>query len=184
MIHRLSDFFRTTLEKSPDHLVPLESELELVENYLAIEQVRFKDRLQVHRDIDPRTLGVTVPAMLLQPLVENSLRHGINALERPGVITIRSRLLADRLLLEVRDNGAGCADGQRESPGGIGLANVTERLRQIYGDDYVFRFDAVPDRGVVVAIEIPVTLPVAHRHRDDEPQPGHQPVATLHPREA
>lgn len=183
MIHRLSDFFRTTLEKSPDHLVPLESELELVGNYLAIEQVRFEDRLTVRLDVDPRTLGIPVPAMLLQPLVENSLRHGINALERPGVITIRSRLLADRLLLEVRDNGAGCTVQQRESAAGIGLSNVRQRLQQIYDHDFVFRFDGGTGKGVIVTIEIPAALP-ADCNREAR-LPDQTPAnATLRPREA
>src|SRR5690606_30995246 len=89
MIHQLSDFFRMTLEKSSHPLVPLEAELELAQHYLAIEQVRFKDRLQIITDIDPRTLSAAVPALILQPLVENSLRHGINASERQGSITLR-----------------------------------------------------------------------------------------------
>src|SRR5690606_41201823 len=108
MIHQLSDFFRMTLEKSSHPLVPLEADLELAQHYLAIEQVRFKDRLQIITDIDPRTLSATVPALILQPLVENSLRHGINASERHATITLRTRQMAARVSLEVADSGSGC----------------------------------------------------------------------------
>ena len=160
MIHRLSDFFRMTLEKSGEQLVPLEAELELLDNYLAIEQMRFKDRLTAERNIDKRTLSVSVPAMILQPLVENSLRHGIHATEGPGVLTIKSSWLADRILLEVIDNGAGCAPSSHaQFKEGIGLSNVRARLRELYGKGYVFAFDSEPGKGTRVAIEIPILTP-------------------------
>lgn len=157
MIHRLSDFLRMTLEKSGQQLVPLEAELELLDNYLAIEQMRFKDRLSVEWHIDKRTLAVPVPALILQPLVENSLRHGINAIEGPGVLTVRSSWLADRILLEVIDNGAGCAPYfSPHFKEGIGLSNVRQRLKQLFVKDYLFSFDSAPGKGTAVAIEIPV----------------------------
>lgn len=157
MIHRLSDFFRMTLEKSGEQMVPLEAELELLDNYLAIEQMRFKDRLTVEKVVDRRTLGVPVPAMILQPLVENSLRHGINGLEGPGMLTIKSTWMADRILLEIIDNGAGCAPfPSPQFKEGIGLSNVRGRLQQIYANKHVFAFDSTPDKGTRVAIEVPI----------------------------
>lgn len=155
MIHQLSDFFRMTLEKSAGQLVPLEAELELAQHYLSIEQIRFKDRLQIIMDIDPRTLSATVPALILQPLIENSLRHGINASERQGTITLRSRQLADRVLLEVVDDGTGCDPAMLDHPRGIGLNNVRERLHQAYQGDCVFRVRSAPGTGVTITIEIP-----------------------------
>lgn len=157
MIHQLSDFFRMTLEKSSHPLVPLEAELELAQHYLAIEQVRFRDRLQIITDIDPRTLSATVPALILQPLVENSLRHGINASERQGTVTLRSRQLADRILLEVVDNGSGCDPTMLDHPRGIGLQNVKARLHQAYGGDCVFRVRSTPGSGVTISMEIPAS---------------------------
>ena len=184
MIHRLSDFFRMTLEKSADHLVPLESELELVENYLAIEQMRFKDRLKIELDIDRRTLSATVPAMILQPLVENSLRHGISALESQGTLSISSRSMADRVLLEVTDNGAGCeAIASPEFREGIGLKNVRGRLQQIYGKDFVFSINANSDTGVTVAIEIPSSVTVALESQDKRAVNTAADISRLTPRE-
>jgi two-component system LytT family sensor kinase len=156
MIFRLSDFFRMTLEKRMDQRVPLEAEIELLDNYLAIEQMRFKDRLSIEKQIDRRTLSVPVPAMILQPLVENSLRHGINAIEGPGILRIRSAWLGDRILLEVADNGPGCAAfNTSDFREGVGLSNVRGRLQQLYGQDFVFNFNAAPGDGTVVRIELP-----------------------------
>lgn len=159
MIHQLSDFFRMTLEKSVHQLVPLETELELARHYLSIEQIRFKDRLKIIMDIDPRTLLATVPALILQPLVENSLRHGINASEHQGTITLRSRQLADRLLLEVIDNGSGCDPAILDHPRGIGLKNVKDRLQQAYNGDCVFRVRSEPGKGVTISMEVPAVHP-------------------------
>ncbi len=157
MIHRLSDFFRMTLEKSVGQLVPLESELELLDNYLAIEQERFQDRLSIVRQIDGRTLSVDVPTMLLQPLVENSLRHGINNIDGQGKIEIKSSFLADRILLEISDNGPGDVEFYGPSFNeGIGLSNVRARLQQLYGDNFVFTINSSVGEGVRVSIEIPV----------------------------
>ncbi len=182
MIHRLSDFFRMTLEKNTHQFLPLESELELTENYLAIEQERFRDRLEIKKSIDPRTLAIEVPVMLLQPLVENSLRHGIGEIEGTGHIEIHSTLLAgDRLQLEIIDNGPGKVDfNSPEFKEGIGLSNVRSRLSQLYGGDFSFILDSAPQRGVRVRIEIPVSReqPTA-TETDDAPISDPSPAMKL-----
>jgi|GEM_PF-288978 len=157
MIHRLSDFFRMTLERNIGQTVPFELELELVENYLAIEQERFKDRLEIRKNIDPRTLSVDVPAFLLQPLVENSIKHGINGSSAPGLIEIRSSFLGDRILVEVIDNGAGPNSSLGSTSGhGIGLNNVKERLLQLYEGKAVFDLAGESNGGTRVTIELPM----------------------------
>ena len=156
MIHRLSDFFRTTLEQEVGQTIPLASELELLDNYLAIEEQRFRDRLRVVREIDPRLLSAEVPALILQPIVENCIRHGISKIDGPGEIGIVGHWMADRTLLEIVDNGPGLKspDGVpfRE---GIGLANVRARLQQLYPNRHVFTVDERQGGGTRVRIELP-----------------------------
>ncbi len=157
MIHRLSDFFRMTLERNIGQTVPFELELELVENYLAIEQERFKDRLEIRKNIDVRTLSADVPAFLLQPLVENSIKHGINGSSAPGLIEIRSSFMGDRILIQVIDNGSGAQRKvQRETGYGIGLSNVKERLEQLYDGKALFNLESQAGKGTCVTLELPL----------------------------
>ncbi|MFT5690944.1 MAG: two-component system LytT family sensor kinase [Oceanicoccus sp.] len=161
MIERLSGFFRQTLEDSKSQWVALKTELEMTSQYLAIEQVRFGDRLTVVENIADDVLAVSVPPMILQPLVENAMRHGLGEKEGPGTITIESKRMADRLLIRISDDGAGCIFGGREGVKlGVGLTNVQERLQQIYGDDHVFSLVGQPGKGVTISIELPVPLNV------------------------
>src|SRR5262249_34007187 len=130
MITRLGDLLRLTLEGDGAHEVPLGRELEVLGAYLEIEQARFHDRLSVRLDIDPEVMGAKVPHFVLQPLVENAIRHGFAARRGPGAIAVRAARDERWLRLEVRDDGEGARPGARE---GLGLSNTRARLRQLYG---------------------------------------------------
>lgn len=156
MIGSLSEFLRMNLEAAPQHEVPLRRELEFLNLYLEIQQARFGDRLRIQKDIDPATLDATVPTLILQPLVENSVRHGIEARETGGTICIRAVRDADSLRLEVRDDSEGLKGGQlaalRE---GIGLSNTKARLHELYGDAHRFQIKPNPDGGLTATVEVP-----------------------------
>jgi LytS/YehU family sensor histidine kinase len=131
MIGALSEFLRCTLTSSARHEVPLLEELEFVRRYLAIELVRFGDRLQCTQDAPPETFGALVPMLILQPLVENAVRHGLSAVSGPARLTIRARRENGTLRLTVSDNGPGPGEKPEE---GVGLANTRARLRELHGD--------------------------------------------------
>ncbi len=154
LIVRLSDLLRLTLEHAGEQLVSLQKELELLEQYLEIQRTRFQDRLTVRMDIDPETLDARVPCLILQPLVENAVRHGIAPLSRPGRIEVRAHRQNGTLRLEVCDNGAGLKpeEGSRE---GIGLGNTRARLLQLYGRSQSLRMHNAPTGGLVVSVDIP-----------------------------
>ena len=158
MISRLSDLLRLSLENRDRHCVPLKEELEFLKIYLEIETTRFRDRLTVEMEIDPETLDVLVPNLILQPLAENAVRHGISPRKEGGTLHIRTALNAEnRLELEVRDNGNGLdPEKVRRQKSGIGLSNTRERLRQMYGDRHLFLVRNGSERGVRVTIELPV----------------------------
>lgn len=151
MLVALSSFLRLTLESSGDQLVPLGRELEYAERYLAIEQVRFGDRLAFEVDADPDTLAALVPSLLLQPLLENAVRHGIEPLSRGGRIVIRAVARAESLHLSVADDGAGAPAGWKE---GVGLSNTRSRLRELYGDAASLRVVSPP--GTTIEIDLPL----------------------------
>ncbi len=131
MIGALSEFLRCTLTSSARHEVPLLEELEFVRRYLAIELVRFGDRLQCTQDVPPETFGALVPMLVLQPLVENAVRHGLSGVSGPARLTIRARRENGTLRLTVSDNGPGPGEKPEE---GVGLANTRARLRELHGD--------------------------------------------------
>jgi two-component system LytT family sensor kinase len=131
---RFSDLLRAVLADLDAQEVPLSRELEYLRLYLAIEQVRFSDRLRVEIDVEAEVLDAAVPHMALQPLVENAIRHGIGRRATPGLIVLRARREGDELRIVVQDDGPGF-DSQPASPGlGLGLANTRARLKQLYGD--------------------------------------------------
>ena len=131
MIANLSDFLRLTLELGDAQEIPLRRELDLVDRYLAVEQVRFADRLTVERGVDPETLGRTVPPLVLQPLVENALRHGLQPRRGPGRLFVGARTESGVLILTVEDDGVGVDPARARE--GIGLANTRSRLAALYG---------------------------------------------------
>ena len=157
LIVKLSGLLRRLL-RGQEHFVTLREELEAVDEYLDIERVRFGPSLVVQKDVDETSLNVIVPSLILQPLVENSIKHGLSRKVGEGRIAIRSSREAGHTVIEVIDNGVGFADsGASGLPagGGIGLKNVNERLRVIYGAGYQVRLTSEPGRGTAVRIEIP-----------------------------
>ena len=156
LIVRLSGLLRRLL-RSQEQFVTLREELEAIDEYLDIEAIRFGPKLQVDKAIDPDTLDVVVPSMLLQPLVENSIKHGLAPKIGAGRITIRSARQNGHAVIDVIDDGVGVgpqnADPARH--GGIGLRNVNERLRVIYGANYQLQLDSVPGQGTCARIVIP-----------------------------
>jgi two-component system LytT family sensor kinase len=141
MISRLSDLLRITFARSGAAKVTLQEELEFLQKYLEIEQTRFQDRLTVSFDIDPETLDAEVPRMILQPLVENAIKHGVAPRSGPGTIRITAAHEDKALRLEVKDNGVGLSGGARaQLQGGVGLANTRDRLECLYGSGHALSF--------------------------------------------
>ena len=156
MLARLSDLLRLTLENIGAQEVTLRQELEFLDRYLEIEQMRFRDRLRVKQQIAPETLDARVPNFILQPLVENAIRHGIAPHAAPGVIEILAVRLGDQLELQVRDNGAGLPEGNHAPlKEGIGLANTRARLAQLYGAEHQFELGNATAGGLLVRLLIP-----------------------------
>ena len=159
MIARLGDFLRITLENSGSQKVSLQQELEFLKCYLAIERMRFQDRLTVCLDIDPKTLAMQVPNLILQPIVENAIRHGIAPRSCPGRIEIHAKQIDGFLQVQVTDNGPGLplnGNSRNLFKKGLGLANTQARLQQIYGSAHRLDFDNAPVGGLIVTLEFPV----------------------------
>jgi LytS/YehU family sensor histidine kinase len=165
MITRLGDFLRLTLENSGAQEVPLQQEIEFLNGYLEIERIRFQDRLTTNVDIDPAVLDVRVPNLILQPIVENAMRHAIAANSNAGRIEIVASARNGMLRIEVKDNGPGLllAPGSGNPKHGVGLANTRARLERLYGSNHRFELANEPAGGFVVTLEIPrvsqMTLP-------------------------
>ncbi len=156
LIIRLSGLLRR-LMRSTDHFVTLREELESIDEYLDIESVRFGPQLAVEKHISADTLDVIVPSMILQPLVENSIKHGLSRKVGGGRITITTRLHAGHAIIEVHDDGLGMTEERLEHAfgDGIGLNNVNERLRTIYGANYQLKLTSEPGKGTRASVEIP-----------------------------
>jgi two-component system LytT family sensor kinase len=156
LIVKLSALLRR-LMRSHQHFVTLREELESIDEYLDIEVIRFGPKLRVRKEINPDTLDIVVPSMLLQPIVENSIKHGFARKVGPGVITIRSRRENGRAIIEVEDDGMGFMLERLEEPmaSGIGLANVRERLAVVYGAAYQLTLKSAPGEGTSARIEVP-----------------------------
>lgn len=157
MLARLSEFLRSTLERTGDQEVPLQKELDLVHRYLDIEQIRFGDRLTVSNNVCNQLRDALVPTMILQPLVENAIRHGVSKRRGPAWIQINADQTDGMLVLTVRDNGAG-VDGQNpaELHEGVGLGNTRARLKQLYGNAYQFSLMTPETGGFEVSLAIPL----------------------------
>ena len=158
MITRLGDFLRLTLENSGSQEVTLQQEMEFLTCYLEIERIRFQNRLVTRIDLAPETLQARVPNLILQPIVENAIRHGIAPRSTPGLIEIDAKQLGNKLRIQVRDNGPGLSD-HRTSVNlfkkGLGLANTETRLERLYGADHLFDLSNSPEGGLIVTLEIP-----------------------------
>jgi two-component system LytT family sensor kinase len=167
MIVKLANILRALL-KDREAFVPFSDELAFTDDYLDIEVVRFGEKLRVVKEIADETLAVMVPSMLLQPLIENSIKHGLEPRISGGTVTLRSRILTDgRLLLEVEDDGIGM-EAEREGgvgskagngAGGIGMRNVRERVDVMYGNAAEVEVVSRPGRGTKVTLVIPAVEP-------------------------
>ncbi len=156
MTLQLADLLRFSLDAMGVHEVPLSRELTVLQKYIEIQQTRFQDRLQVEMDIAPNTLSALVPNMILQPLVENAIRHGIGPRRAPGHIRITTRQVFDELWMEICDDGQGLTR-HREGvpPEGVGLRNTRARLQQLYNHDHKLTLEDAPVGGCIVKIHIP-----------------------------
>ncbi|MEO8483890.1 MAG: histidine kinase [Acidobacteriota bacterium] len=156
LIVKLSGLLRRLL-RSQEHFVTLREELAAIDEYLDIERVRFGPSLVVEKTIDDSSLDIIVPSMILQPLVENSIKHGLGKKVGEGRITIHASRRAGHAVIEILDNGIGMPADRLEatSDHGIGLRNVNERLRVIYGANYALHLSSVPGQGTLARIEIP-----------------------------
>jgi sensor histidine kinase YesM len=174
VVTRLSELLRASVELR-DQLVPLQREIAFVRRYLGIERVRFRDRLTVAWSVAPECLAAELPSLLLQPLVENAIRHGIGQQPGRGRVELRARRVGDELHLSVRDNGPGLVGGAAAIREGIGLRTTRERLRQLYGDDHRLELTSVPEGGVLAAVTIPFRV---HAGRAEGGEGGAAPDAT------
>lgn len=173
IVQKLSSILRRLLNTEED-LVTLHDELAFIDSYLDIELVRFgKDKLRINRNIDPDTLDVLIPNMVLQPIVENAIKHGLSSKVDGGSITISSRLVEDAVVIEVADDGVGVPAARLNSvmTAGIGLSNVNERLLVIFGSQFELDFHSQQDVGTRVTIRIPDRAPpdlVAKEEREEQ----------------
>jgi LytS/YehU family sensor histidine kinase len=154
MISGLSDLLRLALATAGQQEVPLRQELDFLERYLCLQQIRFPDRLKFHMRIDPDTLEAKVPSLVLQPLAENAVRHGIAPSIAGGSVEVAAMREGQELVLRVRDTGVGLGPGA-ESPGGVGLRNVRARLQHLYPGQHRFRVSNRVEGGVESLLAIP-----------------------------
>ena len=161
MISKLATILRRLLN-STEAFVALREEFEFIDNYLDIEVVRFgREKLRVVKELDPASLDVVIPSMLLQPLVENSIKHGLSPKIEGGTIFLRSRVTHSRLIIEVEDDGVGMGGAQLEESSswsgmGIGMANISERLQVLYGDTARMTIDSHEGKGTLIRIRLPL----------------------------
>ena len=154
MIALLSDLLRISLDRDERHQVSLKDELAFLERYLAIERIRFRDRLTVEIDVEPGCGSVLVPRLILQPLVENSIIHGVALHSTAGLISIKARRKGNRLSVSVADDGPGLID-DKPSREGVGLSNTRARLAELYGSDHRFALTRAAEGGLEVTLEMP-----------------------------
>jgi two-component system LytT family sensor kinase len=157
-VSRLEELLRRSLEADAAQLVPLSRELEFLEMYLEIQKTRFQDRLRIAFDVPADLASARVPNLILQPLVENAIKHGVSTTPGAGRVAISARREDGMLVLKVRDDGPGLSDSPQppQRPGsGVGLANTRERLRQLYGDQQRLDLVNMPEGGLEVSVVLP-----------------------------
>ena len=157
MLEQLGDLLRLALDHAEDQVIPLQRELAFVDRYMKLQKVRYEDRLDVVLDVDPLALQALVPTFILQPLLENAIRHGIATRSTPGQIEIQAWCEGDDLHLSVRDDGPGLpANWDLERGAGVGLSNTRERLRRLYGERQSFQISGAVGAGVQVDLRFPL----------------------------
>ena len=156
MLLRLSELLRKALHSSTAQEIALADELDFVKGYLEIEQLRLGERLSVIWDIAPDSLDARIPSLLLQPLVENAIQHGIASSSQPGRLSIRARRDGDFFEVQIHDNGSGLLVNSSPGRNGIGLANTSDRLQRLYGSRQ--RFELINDGGLRVTVRLPFSL--------------------------
>jgi two-component system, LytTR family, sensor kinase len=161
MLTNLSDLLRHTLREWENPEIPLRNEIEFLRLYLDIERVRFQDRLSVDMALEPDTLEALVPTFLLQPLVENAIRHGVARSAAAGNVTLWSRRMDAMLELQVGDDGPGLGTADGEIGTGLGLTNTRARLHQLYGSQQSLRLEN-GSPGTLATIQIPYRLEIDH----------------------
>ncbi len=156
MVLKLARILRRLLRKH-ENFSPLRDELDFIEDYLSIEMARFGEKLRFEKEVDAQTLDMLVPSMLLQPLVENCVKHGLSSKIEGGTVWLRTRRAEGRLHLVVEDNGVGIAEAKlaKMLEKGIGVSNVNERLKVLFGTDYRMFIDSHPGKGTRIEIEVP-----------------------------
>ncbi len=156
MIYKLSNILRRLLRKT-ENFSPLREEISFIDDYLAIEIVRFGDKLRFYKEVDPKTLDRLVPSMMLQPIVENSIKHGLANKVEGGMVRLRTWLEGTRLHILIEDDGLGMPEEKLANifEQGIGVSNVNERLRVMFGPGYRMEIDSKPGQGTQTVIEIP-----------------------------
>ncbi len=156
VVRKLSNILRRLLRKD-ENLSPLRDEISFINDYLSIEMTRFRDKLRFVNETDPATLDRLVPSMLLQPIIENSIKHGLSSKVEGGTITLRTYLSGQRIHIEISDDGVGVEESKLATmfDSGIGVSNVNERLHVLFGDDYRMDVDSRPGEGTTTHIEFP-----------------------------
>jgi two-component system, LytTR family, sensor kinase len=159
MIARLSELLRTSLDEADEPEVPLHRELTFIDRYLEVMQIRFQGRLHVRVHADPEASAALVPNLILQPLVENAVKHGISKLVGAGRIEIRAQRVGERVVLSVHDNGPGLVNGRPPAAEGVGLRNTRQRLAQLYGADQSLTLRCAEGGGFVTEVSLPYHTP-------------------------
>jgi two-component system LytT family sensor kinase len=156
VVRKLSNILRRLLRKD-ENLTPLRDEIGFINDYLSIEMTRFGEKLRFVNETEAATLDRLIPSMLLQPIIENSIKHGLSSKVEGGVITLRTRLRDERLHIEIEDDGVGVDEAKMATmfDSGIGVSNVNERLQVLFGDDYKMEVDSRPGEGTRTHIEFP-----------------------------
>lgn len=164
MVTKLSDFLRYSLDKDPINQVPLKQEIKVLKLYLEIEKVRFQERLEVLWQVDEQAQQALVPSMLLQPLIENAIKHAISRLSETGIISISAKVVSDELLVDVADNGPGAQlhDGKLKDAKGVGLANIEARLKATYKNNFTLQLSNNQPNGLKISIRIPFKASKKH----------------------
>jgi len=159
MVTKLSSFLRYSLDNDPMQKITLQQELQALQLYLDIEKVRFEERLSLQIDVEEPARNALIPSLLLQPLIENAIKHGIAQAEDGGHLRISARVFAGDLLIELSDDGPGCelVDGHIPEASGVGLANTRERLATIYGSEHSIKLSQTDPHGLTICIRIPYT---------------------------